>query len=219
MSGGTEDEQAYLFYLHAGCLLPVGADQPGTERYHRLGGHCSTRYQQCNFPSAAGKFRGAACDHQPCWYNATMAIKGGYQPYGEPISAPRGADVRAAVATAAYQTARARVDPTQVAYLDLQYQTYLATIPDGPAKNNGVQVGEAAATAMLVLRSNDDFNNLVLYECSSTSPPVGEFEPNGGCVTQPVDAPDLGILDGIHDACPMSRRTLANGWLRGPSQN
>ena len=120
--------------------------------------------------------------------NAAMAIVGGYQSYGSPISAPRGADVRAAVATAAYRTARARVDPSQVAYLDSQYQTYLAAIPPGPHKDGGIQVGETAAAAMLLLRANDGFNNMVLYECSSTPPPPGEFEPNGGCGTQPVDA-------------------------------
>jgi hypothetical protein len=64
-------------------------------------------------------------------YNAAMAIVGGYQPYGEPISAPRSTDVRSAVATAAYRTARARVDSSQVGYLDGQYQAYLANIPDG----------------------------------------------------------------------------------------
>src|ERR1700680_2660936 len=60
-------------------------------------------------------------------YNAAIAIEGGYRPYGSPVSAPHGADVCAAVATAAYRPARARVASTQVAYLDSQYQTYLAT--------------------------------------------------------------------------------------------
>ena len=120
-------------------------------------------------------------------YNATMAIEGGYQPYGSPISAPRGADVRAAVATAAYLTGRARVDSSQVSYLERQYRTYLGTIPDGQAKDEGVEVGQAAAAAILALRANDGFSNTVRYECSSTPPAPGEFEPNGGCGTQPVD--------------------------------
>src|SRR6266481_1400517 len=121
-------------------------------------------------------------------YNAAMAILGGYQSYGSPITAPHGANVRAAVATAAYRTARARVNPSQTAYLDTQYQTYLATIHDGQAKNDGIQVGETAASALLALRANDGFNNVVDYECSAVPPPPGEFEPNGGCGTQPVDA-------------------------------
>jgi hypothetical protein len=121
-------------------------------------------------------------------YNAAIAIEGGFQPYGSRISAPHGADVRAAVATAAYHTARARVDPSQTGYLDSQYQIYLATLPEGQAKNDGIQVGEAAATALLALRANDGFNNVVDYECSAVPSPAGEFEPNGGCGAQPVDA-------------------------------
>jgi hypothetical protein len=121
-------------------------------------------------------------------YNAVIAIKGGYQSYGSPIAASRNADVRAAVATAAHHTARARVDSSQVASLDSQYKTYLDAIPAGPAKDEGIKVGEVAAAAILLLRANDGFNNLVLYECSSTLPPPGEFEPNAGCGTQPVDA-------------------------------
>ena len=82
-------------------------------------------------------------------YNATMAIKGGYQAYGHSISATRHADVRAAVATAAYETARARVASTQIPYLDSQYQTYLAMIREGRSKDEGIRVGEAAAEANL----------------------------------------------------------------------
>jgi hypothetical protein len=120
-------------------------------------------------------------------YDAVVAIEGGYQPYAGAITAYPGADVRAAVATAAYLTARARVAPSQHAYLDTEYASYLASIPDGQAKSDGVDVGEAAATAMLTLRANDRFENVVLYQCSSSPPPAGEFEPNGGCSIQPVD--------------------------------
>jgi hypothetical protein len=120
-------------------------------------------------------------------YNATMAIVGGYQQYGAPISAPRSADVRAAVATAAFLTAAARVDSSQVGYLQGQYDTYLATLPDGRGKQDGIAVGKAAADAILSLRANDGFGNMVHYDCSSSPPPPGEFEPNGGCGTQPVD--------------------------------
>jgi hypothetical protein len=120
-------------------------------------------------------------------YNATMAIVGGYQQYGAPIASPRGADVRAAVATAAFVTAAARVDLSQVGYLQGQYDTYLATLPDGLAKQDGITVGKAAADAILSLRANDGFGNMVHYDCSSSPLPAGEFEPNGGCGTQPVD--------------------------------
>src|SRR5436190_24211829 len=43
---------------------------------------------------------------QLAMYDAAMAIEGGYAPFAINLSAPSGADVRAAVATAAYRTAR-----------------------------------------------------------------------------------------------------------------
>jgi len=104
------------------------------------------------------------------------------------MHAPGGADVRAAVATAAYVTARARVDPSQYAYLDTQYAAYMAAIPGGAAKDDGVQVGQNAAKAIIKLRADDGVDNVVLYQCSSNPPPPGEFEPNGGCQTQPAGA-------------------------------
>jgi hypothetical protein len=121
-------------------------------------------------------------------YDAVVAIEGGNEPYAVAIAAPAGADVRAAVATAAYRTALGRVASSQFAYLDGQYGVYMAAIPDGQAKSDGVAVGEAAARAMLDLRASDGFGNVVLYSCSTVPPPFAEFEPNGGCGTQPVDA-------------------------------
>src|SRR5262249_19629019 len=96
-------------------------------------------------------------------YDAAMAIEGGYEPYAARITAPAGADVRAAVATAAYETARVRVHSLQTAYLDAQYRAYIDGIPDGLAKNDGIQVGKSAANAVIALRANDRFANVVLY--------------------------------------------------------
>jgi hypothetical protein len=126
-------------------------------------------------------------------YDAVVAIEGGYQPYAAAIRAWPGADVRAAVATAAYLTARARVASSQIGYLDQQYSAYVAAIRDGQTKIDGIRVGRKAASAMLTLRANDGFDNIVLYQCSSNPPPAGEFEPNTGCPTaptnpQPIDA-------------------------------
>jgi hypothetical protein len=125
-------------------------------------------------------------------YDAVMAIEGGYQPYAAAIDAAPGADVRAAVAAAAYFTARARIAASQVPYLEQQYANYLAAIPDGPAKTEGVRVGEAAANAILAARVGDGFSNVVVFQCSAVPPPPGEFEPDPGCPTgnaspQPVD--------------------------------
>jgi hypothetical protein len=121
-------------------------------------------------------------------YDAVMAIVGGYEPYAAAIAAPRGADVRAAVATAAYRTARERVAASRQAYLDEQYELYLSGIRDGRGKTLGIEVGEEAAAAVLALRADDGFDTVVTYQCNTSPPGVGEFEPNGGCGTQPVGA-------------------------------
>ena len=126
-------------------------------------------------------------------YDAVVAIEGGVEPYAARIQAPAGADARAAAATAAYRTARARVAASQVAFLDSQYAAYMAGLADGPGKTAGVQVGEQAAAAVLAARANDNFGNVALYECSAIPVAVGEFEPDAGCPTlptspQPVDA-------------------------------
>jgi hypothetical protein len=144
-------------------------------------------------PRSAGSAQVLHATVQLAVYDATIAIEGGYRAYAAEIQAALGADVRAAVATAAYLTARARVAPSQVAYLDQQYAAYLSLIPNGAAKTDGIRVGEQAAAAMLALRANDGFNTVVFYECSSIPPAPGEFEPDAGCPTgpgtpQPVDA-------------------------------
>jgi len=121
-------------------------------------------------------------------YDAVIAIEGGHQPYHRAIEAPAGADVRAAVATAAYRTVRGRATPSQLAYLDERYNAYLKGIPDGQAKTDGIAIGESAAAGILALRAHDGFTNTVPYRCSASPPAAGEFEPNDGCGTEPVDA-------------------------------
>ena len=128
-------------------------------------------------------------------YDAVVAIEGRYEPYAgkAPKSLAINADVRAAVATAAYLTARARVAPSQFGYLDQEYSSYMAGIPDGTGKTDGIRIGTGAAAAIVDRRAGDRFNDVVLYQCSEVPPPVGEFEPDTGCPTapgaaQPADA-------------------------------
>jgi hypothetical protein len=126
-------------------------------------------------------------------YDAVVAITGGYQPYNTGVNAPKGADLRAAVATAAYRAARGRVAPSQFASLDAKYGAYMAAIPDSGAKRQGVETGEVSAAAVLARRAGDGFDKTVAYACSAVPPPVGEFEPDGGCGTQPVEAKIAGV--------------------------
>ena len=121
------------------------------------------------------------CSTRWCIWRSTTrssAIEGGYSPYRASKSKPRerDADVKAAVATAAYLTARARVAPTQVAYLDQEYANFMAGLPEGRAKADGIRIGTGSATTLLEARAGDGFSNVVLYQCSEVPPPPGEFD-------------------------------------------
>ena len=96
-------------------------------------------------------------------YDAVNAIDGGHQPYlaGLPPASPS-ASKAAAAATAAYkvlaglQQAGAPMLPPPVrVWLDKAYADSLAAIPDGPAKQDGIGAGSAAAAAMLAARADD----------------------------------------------------------------
>ena len=88
-------------------------------------------------------------------YDAVNAIEGGYQPYlGAPASADPGDSSPAAAATAAHDVLLG-LFPAQQANLDAVYAQSLSTIPDGAAKTGGIEVGAAAAAAMLAARTDD----------------------------------------------------------------
>lgn len=97
-------------------------------------------------------------------YDAVVAIEGGYEPIIARIYAPPGADLSAAIATAAYRVGVGRVNASsgREAFIS-QYGAYIATIPDGQAKSDGIAVGEAAAQAVLAARAGDNFYNTAQY--------------------------------------------------------
>jgi len=178
------------------CLLLGGpisaAAQPASNVVTDWSAIVQPAIHNATAPRSAGTSQVLQAMVQLAMYDAAVGVEGGYEPYGVQIARQPHADIRAAVATAAYRTARARVLPSQLAYLDQQYANYWATIPDGPGKAEGMQVGENAAAGILALRAGDGFSNAVLYQCSNVPPPAGEFEPDAGCPTsagaaQPVD--------------------------------
>jgi hypothetical protein len=87
-------------------------------------------------------------------YDAVVAIRGGYRPYGNPIAAAPGASTEAAVIEAAYRTLL-NYFPSQAAALGAQYAEALALISDGAAKSDGQAVGLAAANKIIALRTGD----------------------------------------------------------------
>jgi hypothetical protein len=88
-------------------------------------------------------------------FEAVNAIEGDYEPYlGGIIVAPPGASPDAAAIAAAHRTL-VTLRPGSTAALDALRVTALAAIPDGQAKDDGIEVGEAAAAAMLLVRVGD----------------------------------------------------------------
>jgi len=119
---------------------------------------------------------------QAAVYDAVVGIEGGYEPFVASPTVPRPASTAAAVAAAARGVLVARV-PGQAASVDAQYAAYLATIPDGAAKVNGITVGEEVAQAILAWRAGDGFDNVVAYVQPPPGP--GVYEPVAP--TTPVD--------------------------------
>jgi hypothetical protein len=93
-------------------------------------------------------------------YDAVNAIDGGYEPYLVAPPADSGDSKEAAVATAAFRVLIGFPDlpglfPMQLSTLQPLYDASLAGVPDGAPKTGGIEVGEAAARAMLAARAND----------------------------------------------------------------
>src|SRR5436190_10398259 len=85
-------------------------------------------------------------------FEAVNAITGEYEPYIG-ITAPAGASLDAAAATAAYRVLKTYFQAA--GDIDQAYADTLAAIPNGLAKTSGIDVGEAAAKAMLDNRVGD----------------------------------------------------------------
>jgi PAP2 superfamily len=143
-------------------------------------------------------------------YDAVAAVEGGLQPFATSVTAPPGASADAAVAQAARDILVARV-PLQAPNVQIAYDTYMGSIPNGPAKDAGKAVGAAAAAGMLAMRSGDHFDDNVPYVQPPTGP--GVFEPVAP--TPPV-TPGLGLVrpftyDSPSDYRPRGPVDLASG--------
>jgi hypothetical protein len=115
-------------------------------------------------------------------FEAVNAITGKYQPYFGTISAPAGASADAAAIAAAHRTL-VSLYPGSAASLDAAEAVSLSAIPNGQPKTDGIAVGEAAANAILAIRSNDGSGSIVPYT-PGTGP--GVWQP-----TPPAFAPAL----------------------------
>jgi hypothetical protein len=116
-------------------------------------------------------------------YDAAVAIEGGYEPYAIRLTAPPGTPPASAIATAAYNVLvglpALGLTPDQRAILDGDYASYLAAIPDGPAKSAGIVVGQQVAAAVLALRTNDGLEkNPKLDDLNPPPPGPGVWVPD-----------------------------------------
>jgi hypothetical protein len=114
-------------------------------------------------------------------YDAAVAIEGGYRPYTTTPTAPVGTSPNAAIATAAYDTLtglQPQLGANQT-ILDNDYAAYMAAIPDGTAKSDGIAVGHQAAQAVLALRVNDGRGcSTTLQDLGLPAPGPGIWQPN-----------------------------------------
>jgi hypothetical protein len=115
-------------------------------------------------------------------YDTAVALGLPARPYLSRHWAPRGTSAAAAVATAAHDVLVARV-PAQRSFLEPAYANYLATIPNGPAKQQGIALGRRVASHVLAWRTGDGLNKTVTW----TQPPPGPgvWEPTAP--STPVD--------------------------------
>jgi hypothetical protein len=126
-------------------------------------------------PFAQARF---AAITQTAVFEAVNAITGDYEPYLGTIAAPPGASAEAAAIAAAHGVL-VNYFLGSAASLDTARANSLAAIPDGPAKDNGIAVGEAAAAAMITHRANDGSTPPQFYVPPSANP--GEWQTTPGC--------------------------------------
>jgi PAP2 superfamily len=153
------------------------------------------------FPGIAPVFASIV---QGAIYDAVIAIEGGYAPYATDIQAPENSSLEAATAAAGHD-ALVGLFPDQEPDLDAIYAAYVAGIPDGEAKDNGIIVGQQAAAGILELRAGDRRDDVLPWVQPPTGP--GVYEPTG-------PPPPLGLNLGF--ITPFTLRSASQFRPEGP---
>lgn len=134
--------------------------------YDAMGGN-SPAYQHTHLASRINAMTHIAM------HDALNAIAPRYQTYAFHQKNSE-ADPIAAVATAAYEVLVNQV-PAQKTMLDGRLATSLATIPEGSAKTQGIELGKKAAAAIIALRQNDGaFQDPISVPAGTNQP--GEYQ-------------------------------------------
>lgn len=95
-------------------------------------------------------------------FDAVNSVDKTHKPYAVQLPAPSSISRTAAVAAAAHQVL-VSLFPARAAIFDADLTTALATIPDGTAETNGVNLGTQIANQILTLRANDGSTTLTPY--------------------------------------------------------
>lgn len=126
----------------------------------------------------------AAAITQLAVFEAVNSVVGGYEPYVDKIPVPPGASAEAAAIGAAHH-ALVRLYPDRESGLNGLRDASLAAIPAGPARDDGVEVGIAAAEALIALRTNDGYGATLPFT-PGTGP--GEWQPTPPAYASAVGA-------------------------------
>jgi PAP2 superfamily len=190
------------------CLGPTaGATSPATQCAPAAGfpaattpvAYWSTEARCAIVPPSAGpenfgnKFPGEAAVYMGiahvAIYDAAVAVERRYRPLLPTPPAPAHTSPAAAIATATHDTLMGLqpalgLTASQQAILDSDYATYLAAIPNGTAKTNGLAVGQQVAAAVIARRANDGRDkNPTVGDLEPPAPGPGVWEPDP---TRPV---------------------------------
>jgi len=162
-------------------------------------------------------------------HDALNAIKPRYAAYYFEGPAVAGAAPEAAAAAAA-RTVLVAVIPAfgappqrteALAQVEEAYRVALAALPDGPAKQNGIAVGQAAGEAMLALRKDDGATKSAPYT-PATGPGRWRPHPNPDPPNPPIKDPKLApgmaasTLPGWGNVAPFTLLSASQYWLPGP---
>ena len=113
-------------------------------------------------------------------YDSVNGITRTHQPWQGKAAAPAGANMDAAIASAAYTVINAYFgQATNPQVIRNAYDQALAAIPDGPAKTDGLAFGKQIADAVLALRAQSGWNKPVEGTFSSTEPGKWRETPPG----------------------------------------
>ncbi|HEY1240842.1 MAG TPA: vanadium-dependent haloperoxidase [Bryobacteraceae bacterium] len=133
------------------CAQPVAAShENAVTHWNQVAADAFAPTQGAN---PVGQSRAFAILHAAI-HDALNAIDSRYEPYTPGLVAQSGASPDAAVAAASV-TALTELIPDQRAAINEAYAKAIAAIPNGPAKDRGIAVGQAAARATLGRRRND----------------------------------------------------------------